>query len=63
MAKPKGHLHLTELFDFLSADPDACRFQHLVLKHFSMKYTRAQIEAVVRKRTPDFLRDRVRLLI
>ncbi len=63
MAKPKGHLHLQELFDLLSANPEACRFQHLVLKHFSMKYTRAQIEAVVRKRTPSFLKDRVRLLI
>ena len=63
MAKPKWHLHIQELFQFLAAEPDACRFRHLVLKHFSMKYTRAQIEAVVRKKTPEFLRDRVRLLL
>ncbi|MBK9578676.1 MAG: hypothetical protein IPK50_12445 [Fibrobacterota bacterium] len=63
MAAPKGHLHLFELFDFLSANPEACRFNTLVLKHFSMKYTRAQIEAVVRKQTPAFLKDRVRILL
>ncbi|HQF55690.1 MAG TPA: MBL fold metallo-hydrolase [Fibrobacteria bacterium] len=63
MARPKGHLHLFELMDFLKADPDACRFQHIVLKHFSMKYTHGQIEAMVRRNTPDFLKDRVKILI
>ncbi len=63
MARPKGHLHLFELMDFLKADPDSCRFQHLVLKHFSMKYTHGQIEALVRRNTPDFLKDRVKILI
>lgn len=63
MAGPKGHLHLSELFELLASEPEACRFQHLVLKHFSMKYTRGQIESVVRRTTPEFLRERVRLLI
>lgn len=63
MARPKGHLHLFELMDFLKASPDSCRFQHLVLKHFSMKYTKGQIEALVRRNTPDFLKDRIKLLV
>jgi len=63
MARPKGHLHLFELFDFLKANPELCKFEHLVLKHFSMKYTRGQIEALVRRNTPDFLKEKVKILI
>lgn len=63
MALPKGHLHLFELFRFLEANPELAKFQHLVLKHFSMKYTRRQIEIAVRKNVPEFLRDRTLLLL
>mgnify|MGYP001183719340 CR=1 FL=1 len=63
MAAPKGHLHLFELFDFLEANPELAKFEHLVLKHFSMKYTRRQIETAVRKHVPDFLRERTLLLL
>lgn len=63
MAAPKGHLHLMELFEFLQANPELCKFGTLVLKHFSMKYTRAQIETVVRKNTPEILKDRLLLLL
>ncbi len=63
MATPKGHLHLRQLFDFLSAHEADCRFGHLVLKHFSMKYPRRLIEARCQALVPDFLRDRLRLLI
>jgi len=63
MARPKGHLHLFELFDFLAANPELAKFEHLVLKHFSMKYTRHQIETAVRKRVPDFLREKTLLLL
>lgn len=63
MAEPKGHIHLAELFEFLSARKDDCGFEHLVLKHFSMKYSRQQIETRCAELVPDFLRERVRLLI
>lgn len=63
MARPKGHLHLFELFDFLEANPELAKFEHLVLKHFSMKYTRRQIETAVRKHVPDFLREKTLLLL
>jgi len=63
MARPKGHTHLFELFEFLAANPDLAKFEFLVLKHFSMKYTQHQIETAVRKRVPDFLRERVLLLL
>lgn len=63
MADPKGHIHLATLCNFLAANPDACKFDFLILKHFSMKYPRKLIEARVRALVPEFLRDRVRLLI
>lgn len=63
MALPKGHLHLAELFEHLEENRDRCGFKHLVLKHFSMKYTRHQIESIVRKSIPEFLRERTRLLL
>ena len=63
MARPKGHIHLFELFDFLEANPELAKFECLVLKHFSMKYTRHQIETAVRKKVPEFLREKTLLLI
>jgi len=63
MADPKGHIHLATLCDFLAANEQACKFDFLVLKHFSMKYPRKLIEARVRHLVPEFLRERVRILI
>jgi ribonuclease Z len=63
MADPKGHIHLATLCNFLAANRDLCNFEFLVLKHFSMKYPRRLIEARVRALVPDFLKDRVKVLI
>lgn len=63
MADPKGHIHLAALCEFLAAHESSCRFEYLVLKHFSMKYPRRLIEARCRELVPEFLRERVRLLI
>lgn len=55
-AHRRGHTHLSEvaavLRDRCTAGPDALRCEHLVLKHFSMRYTADEARAAVAAAIP-----------
>lgn len=53
-----GHTHLEELAELWREQPEALASPHIVLKHFSMRYSRAQILDAVRALPPG-LRERV----
>lgn len=57
-----GHTHLEELADLYARDPRALSSPHIVLKHFSMKYHRRDIEEAL-VGLPSGLRERVTLLV
>lgn len=58
-----GHTHLDELVELYRQDPNgALAAPHIVLKHFSMKYSEDQIREAVRG-LPEGLRERVSVLI
>jgi len=63
MAGRRGHTHLDDLLQFLRDCPDTLNNQHIVLKHFSMRYDRRTIIQTLRSRLPaDFL-ERCHILV
>lgn len=58
-----GHTHLDELVEALLPMADSPPFAHLVLKHFSVKYSAREIRARVDSVMPAALRARVHLLL
>lgn len=63
LARRRGHTHLDDLLRFLRDCPDTLRNEHIVLKHFSMRYDRGTIKHILRTRLPADFMERVRLLI
>jgi ribonuclease Z len=63
LALKKGHTHLHEIADVMTQLGDRVRCEHIVLKHFSMRYSRGEILAHVDRAIPPSLRPRVQLLI
>lgn len=57
-----GHTHLDELVALFHEAPDTLRSPHIVLKHFSMKYSERDIRAAVQA-LPSGLRERVTALV
>lgn len=63
MARERGHTHLDDLLKFLSDCPGVLRNEHIVLKHFSMRYDRSTIRNTLRTRLPEDFLERVHILI
>lgn len=63
MAHRRGHTHLEDLVRFLEECPDVLRNEHIVLKHFSMRYDRRMIRHVIKSRLPAEFMERVSLLV
>jgi ribonuclease Z len=63
LAEKKAHTHVSEIAAALEHFGDRVRCQHIVLKHFSMKYSRDQIFALVNAAIPERFRARVQLLV
>lgn len=57
-----GHTHLDELVELWRAHPETLASRHVVLKHFSMKYTADEI-ARAHAALPAGLRERVTMLV
>jgi ribonuclease Z len=63
LAARKGHTHLSEIAAALEQLGDRVQTQHIVLKHFSMKYPREQVVELVGAGIPERFRDRIRILL
>lgn len=63
LAIKKAHTHLSEIASALETLGDRVACQHIVLKHFSMKYTRDEVLALVAGGIPERFRDRMRVLL
>ena len=63
LAAKKMHTHISEIARALDALGDQVRCQHLVLKHFSMKYTPEEVHGLVARALGDRLRDRVHVFL
>jgi len=63
LARRRGHTHVDDLVDFLREQPDVLRNEHIVLKHFSMRYDRGTIKRVLKAKLPADFMERVQVLI
>jgi ribonuclease Z len=63
LATKKAHTHLAGVAHALEELGDAVVAQHIVLKHFSMKYREEEIRALVGAGIPERFRDRVRIFL
>jgi ribonuclease Z len=63
MARTKMHTHLSEIAAALDAMGDRVACEHIVLKHFSMKYPREQVYQLVAAGIPARFRDRIRIFL
>ncbi len=63
LADKKMHTHLSAIATALETMGDRVACEHIVLKHFSMKYTREQVLELVAAGVPDRFRDRIRIFL
>ncbi|MCX5745016.1 MAG: MBL fold metallo-hydrolase [Proteobacteria bacterium] len=63
LARLKLHTHLDEIVHALEVIGDDVTVEHLVLKHFSMRYPPAHVFAAVRAAIPARFADRVKILL
>jgi ribonuclease Z len=63
LAVKKAHTHLSEIAAALDTLGDRVACQHIVLKHFSMKYPRDRVLELVAAGIPERFRDRIRILL
>jgi ribonuclease Z len=63
LARKKAHTHLTEIAAALETMGERVACEHIVLKHFSMKYPRDQVLELVAAGIPERFRDRIRILL
>ena len=63
LARERGHTHLHDLVDFITERPEALQNQHIVLKHFSMRYSREQIRLLCQSALPAEFFARCHLLV
>jgi ribonuclease Z len=63
LAARKGHTHLHEIAAALEHFGERVRCRHIILKHFSMRYTVDEIRAHVDRAIPPAFRPRIELLL
>ena len=63
LAQRRGHTHVDGLVKFLRDCPDVLRNEHIVLKHFSMRYDKATIRSVLKAKLPAGFMERVHIMI
>jgi ribonuclease Z len=63
LAIKKAHTHLSEIATALEILGDRVKCEHIVLKHFSMKYPREQVLELVAAGIPARFRDRIRVFV
>ncbi len=63
LARKKAHTHLAEIAVALETMGERVACEHIVLKHFSMKYPRDQVLELVAAGIPEGFRDRIRILL
>ena len=62
MASNKGHTHLNEIIAALEQFGDKVKSKHIVLKHFSMKYTREYVFKTIDQQMPEQWKSRIKIL-
>ncbi len=63
LAKKSGHLHINQLARFLKQYPDKLNNPHIVLKHFSMRYSSQHVHQQLKIKLPSAFMQRVHVLI
>lgn len=63
MAKAKGHTHIEEVAEALIEFEGELKVEHLILKHFSMKYSKEHVLYRVNQVIPDRFKEIVKILV
>ena len=59
MADKKGHTHIAQLVKALEIYGPTMQCKHIVLNHFSMKYSSDHILGTILKKIPEAYRDKI----
>lgn len=62
-SKEYGHTHLSQIVDLYRKMPEAFSCKHIILKHFSLRYTTDIIKAEIDKIVPEELKAKIHLCI
>lgn len=63
MARKKGHTHLSEICHCLDLLGDEIQSQKIILKHFSMKYNKAQVLSEIQRQIPERFQSKILILL
>ena len=63
MATKKGHTHLNQIIQIFNEKKEEIRCETIVLNHFSMKYSTKHIINTLKQKLPDFIKNKVMLMI
>lgn len=63
LAARRGHTHIDDLVRFIADCPDTLNNEHIVIKHFSMRYERGLIRNVLRDKLPPHIMERVHIMV
>ncbi len=63
MARQKSHSHLNDIVKIFNDLGEAIKCKTIVFNHFSMKYSEQHIMGTLEKKLPDFVKERVKVLI
>jgi len=63
MAQKKGHSHLNRIISIFEEKKDEMECEKIILNHFSMKYSEKHILDVLDKKLPEFIKDKVTVMI
>lgn len=63
MAQKKGHSHLNKIIEILEEKKEMIECEKIILNHFSMKYSEKHILEVLEKKLPEFIKDKITVMI
>ncbi|MGL1901275.1 MAG: hypothetical protein OCC49_03995 [Fibrobacterales bacterium] len=63
LAGARGHSHINDIVKYLIKYEDSIECTHIIIKHFSMKYSRRQIIDTIKKAVPERFMDRVHIFV
>ncbi len=63
LARDRGHCHISDIVTYLKKYADAIESTHIIIKHFSMKYSRKQILHIIRTEIPEEFQSKIHVLV
>ena len=63
MARKKGHSHLNQIIETFEKKRNEIECEQIILNHFSMKYSAKHILDALDKKLPEFIKDKITVML